>query len=611
MPQIAARRSLEWLAFTLAAIIVALLAFWLAGNWGRGSATETLRVRAGQTAALNTAVLRSELEKQRVVPLLLAQDPDVKAVLQSHDAAAMAAMNVKLETLSAGTRSAVIYLLDSTATTIASSNWREPTSFVGSNYEFRPYFTLAVAQGGAEHFAMGTVSHRPGLYISRRIDAGDKLLGVIVVKVEFDQVEAEWAQSGAVAYVTDPDGIVLISSEPGWRFMTQLPLPAETVKVLRQSQQFGEAKLALLPLHNIDPRDAPGEGFVGSGDGGLYLETARDISSTAWQLHLLMPARTALELGSHAARAAALGGLTPVIGLAALLLYRRQRAGARAAAEVEARIELERRVEERTRDLRASNAALTAEIEERKKVEAKLQVARDELAQANRLAMLGQITAGLAHEVNQPVAAIRSYADNAAAFLDRQDAETARQNLAAIAGLTERIGSITEELRGYARKATGEIGPISLLEAIDGALLLVGIRARRQGARLLAERPDPALLVVANRVRLEQVLVNLLQNALEAMEGRADQVLRIDTIEIGGNTKLGGEVRLTVTDNGPGIAAEVMAALFTPFVTTKPRGLGLGLLISKGIVDDFGGRMEVRSEPGQGTEFTLVLRRAT
>ncbi|HVJ41215.1 MAG TPA: ATP-binding protein [Dongiaceae bacterium] len=600
----AARKSLEWLIFAGLAIAVAVVALWLAGDWGRSGAAETLRVQAGQNAALDTAVLRSELEKQRVVPLVLAQDPDVKAVLKSHDTAAMAAMNEKLESLNTGTRSAVIYLIDGTATTIASSNWREPTSFVGQNYQFRPYFTLAVAHGSAEHFAMGTVSHRPGLYISRRIDEGGKLLGVIVVKVEFDQVEAEWAQSGAVVYVTDADGIVLISSEPTWRFMAQRPLSPDAIKAFQASQQFGDAELAQLPLRDIDPRDAPGEGFIGSGDGGLYLKTERDVASTAWQLHLLLPAQTALDLGSHAARAAALGGLTPIVALAALLLYRRQRAIARAAGEVEARIELERRVEERTQDLRSTNAMLTAEIEERKKVEAKLQVARDELAQANRLAMLGQITAGLAHEVNQPVAAIRSYADNAAAFLDRLEPEAARQNLTAIAGLTERIGSIIEELRGYARKATGEIAPIPVLEAIDGALLLVGIRARRQGARLLAERPDPMLLVVANRVRLEQVLVNLLQNALEAMEGRPDQVLRLDAVVDG------EKVCLTVADNGPGIAAEVMAALFTPFVTTKPRGLGLGLLISKGIVDDFGGMLDVRSEPGRGTEFTLTLRRA-
>lgn len=604
MPEIATRKSQEWLAFAALAIAVAALAFWLAGKWGRDSAVETLRVRAGQHAALDTAVLRSELEKQRVVPLVLAQDPDVRKVLETHDGDAMVAMNEKLEALSAGTRSAVIYLLDNTATTIASSNWREPTSFVGSNYQFRPYFTRAVAQGDTEHFAMGTVSHRPGLYVSRRIDADGKLLGVIVVKVEFDQVETEWAQSGATAYVTDPRGIVLISSEADWRFMTQKPLPPETVRTFQATQQFGDAKLAPLPLRDLAAGEAAGGGFVASADGNLFLATERDIPSTVWRLHLLLPAQTALDLGSHAARAAAMGGLTPVIALAALLLYRRQRAIAKAAGEIEARIELERRVADRTQDLRASNVLLTAEIEERKKLEAKLQVARDELAQANRLAMLGQITAGLAHEVNQPVAAIRSYADNATAFLDRAEPAAVRHNLAAIAGLTERIGSITEELRGYARKATGEVGPVSILEAIDGALLLVGIRARRQGVRLTAERPAPAVMVIANRVRLEQVLVNFLQNALEAMEGRPEQVLRIDT------TVGDEDVHLTVTDNGPGIPPEIMAVLYTPFVTTKPRGLGLGLLISKGIIDDFGGRLDVQSDPDQGTTFTLVLRRA-
>jgi two-component system, NtrC family, C4-dicarboxylate transport sensor histidine kinase DctB len=598
------RRRIEWLAFALVAAAFVTLTGWIAGEYGREGAAETLRTQATGSVTLDIAVLRSELEKQRALPFVLSRDPDVLAALLTPDATHVAAMNAKLETLNRGTRSAVIYLIDHTGTAIASSNWHEPTSFVGTNYRFRPYFTQAVSDGLTEHFALGTVSQRPGLYISRRIDGPAGLLGVIVVKVEFFQVEADWRQSGAAVYVTDPRGIVLLSSAPEWRFLTQTPIAPEDAAAIRSSLQFGNAPLTLLPIRRYDD-GVPGKDFVSLPGGGLHLASESDVPTTDWRLHLLEPAGDALSAGAGNMRSTVLGLVGAILVLAGLLLYRRHLAMARAEQHIEARAELERRVEARTLDLHSSNALLTAEIDERQKVEAKLQVARDELAQANRLAILGQITAGLAHEVNQPVAAIRSFADNAIAFLERREPDAVRDNLATIAGLTERIGGIIGQLRGFSRKATGEIGPLALQEAIDGALLLVGIRARRQGVRITADHPDAALRVTANRVRLEQVLVNLLQNAIEALEGCEDPAIRLDT----GSD--GGRVLVTVADNGPGMRPDVMAALFTPFHTTKPRGLGLGLVISKDIAEEFGGTLEVASEPGRGSRFILSLRLAS
>ncbi|MDQ0474766.1 sensor histidine kinase [Labrys wisconsinensis] len=597
------RRRGEWLAFAAVAATVLGLTAWLAGEVGRSRAAEALRAQAAGSATLNVAVLRAELEKQRALPYVLSQDPDVQAALAGHEPVRIAALNAKLETLVRGTRTAVIYLIDASGTAIVSSNWREPTSFVGSNYRFRPYFTGAVTDGAAEHFALGTVSKRPGLYISRRIGEPNALLGVVVVKVEFDQVEADWGQSGAAVYVADPRGIVLLTSEPDWRFLAEAPIAPGDAGAIRASLQFGNAPLTPLPLR---PRDAgtAGADFAALPDGSLQLASESAVPSTPWRLHLLLPADDALAAGARTARIAALGGAGSVLALAGLLLHRRQRSRTRAAEAVEARAELERRVEARTRDLSAANAQLTREIDERQRIEAKLQVARDELAQANRLATLGQVTAGLAHEVNQPVAAIRSYADNAVAFLDRGDHAAVRDNLATVAGLTERIGAITGTLRGFSRKATGETGPLALVEALDGALMLVGTRARRLGVALDADRPEPGLAVIANRVRLEQVLVNLLQNALDALEERPEPAIRI------GLAATPMEAILTVADNGPGIAPEVLAALFTPFLTTKPRGVGLGLVISKDIVDEFGGHLAADNAPGGGACFTLTLRRA-
>lgn len=548
-------------------------------------------------------MLRSELEKQRTLSFVLSRDPDVLATLGTPDTAHIAAMNTKLETLNAGARSAVIYLIDRTGLTLASSNWRGQDSFVGSNYAFRPYFTEAVAKGETEHFALGTVSQKPGLYIARRIDGPAGIAGVIVVKVEFFSVEADWHRSGAVVYVTDPRGIVLLTSLPEWRFMAQTPIAPEDAARIRASLQFGDAPLTVLPIRR-GQAETLGSDFVSLHGSGLHLASESAVPSTAWQLHLLEPAARALAAGAATWRSTTFAVVGAIIVVIGILLYRRQRAIARTAELTEQQIELEHRVEARTLDLSQSNALLSAEIDERRKVEAKLQSARDELTQANRLALLGQITAGLAHEVNQPVAAIRSFADNAAVFLERSEPAPARQNLATIAGLTEKIADIIAQLRRFARKATGEVGPVALRDVLDGALLLVGIRARRQGAEISADPAADGLTVTANRVRLEQVLVNLLQNALEALEGQPDQAIHI------GIENAGPLLRLTVGDNGPGLAPEVTAHLFTPFTTTKPGGLGLGLVISKDIVEEFGGRLEVESHPGEGCRFIVALKRA-
>jgi len=510
-------------------------------------------------------------------------------------------MNRKLTTLNSGVGSDVIYLLNRNATTIASSNWQEPTSFVGKNYSFRPYFVQAANTGQGEYFALGTVSLQSGLYISRRIEYDGALLGVIVVKVQFGNVEQVWLDSDAKVYVTDPRGIVLLSGIRTWRFQTESPLSATSIAAIHASNEFGEAALTPLPI--LRTSEAFGDDFVTLAGGKLFLAREQDVGSTQWQLHVLLPATVALDAGAYIARMTALGIVGPILFLSAIMLYWRQRSITRTQEELEARAELERRVEARTEDLQSSNVRLLAEIDERQKVEANLQTARDELAQGNRLAMLGQISAGLAHEINQPVAAIRTYADNALAYLDRMEAEAVRLNLVTIAQLTELIGSITGELRGFSRKATGLIGPTLVRDVVACSLLMMGIKARQQAVELTADEADPGLCVIANRARLAQVLVNLLQNALEAMHGYPGKKLHI------GISVLEDEVQLIVADTGPGIPPAIMAALFTPFVTTKPRGVGLGLVISKNIVDEFGGRLDVVSEPNRGSCFTLSLRK--
>ncbi|MDF2995661.1 MAG: sensor histidine kinase [Xanthobacteraceae bacterium] len=588
-----------WLAFGLIAVLIAAAALVAAADLGRSRAVGATRARADDAATLANAVLRGELEKQRALPVILTRDPDVRSALTGGD---LPALDLKLEAIARETRTAVIYLLDAGGKAISASNWREPTSFVGNDYAFRDYFTEAVAKGGAEQFALGTISNRPGLYITSRISEGDRLLGVIVVKVEFDRVEADWRALGGQTYVADARGVVLLSTVADWRFRTEAALAPDVAANVRRSLQFGAAPLVLpLAVEGDIVRGTPP--FA-----GLHVAARIAVPTTDWHLEVLLPVDRVIRSEQWDLRVLAALFLMPGAALAAFLLRRRQHASVRRRAEAQIKAELERRVEERTAALAASNAQLVDEMTERARAQERLSDTREELAKANRLATLGQVTAGVAHEINQPLAAIRTYAENARALLQRQDGSAAQGALGKVVALTERIGAITETLRGFARRGGGPLEPVALANAIAGALMILDAPLRHAGIVPAVDPVPPWLKVRARPVELEQVLVNLLRNAIEAI-GSAPRVPGSPVLALG--IRAGeDEITLTVADRGPGLDEAGLARLFTPFRSTKPRGLGLGLVISHDIVTGFGGTLTAAGSPGEGCVFTIRLKRA-
>jgi two-component system C4-dicarboxylate transport sensor histidine kinase DctB len=426
-------------------------------------------------------LLRAVLERPRALPLLLAEDQQVyDGLASSSHSNAVDVLNKKLERLVSGTQAAVLYVIGPDGIAIASSNWRESISFVGNDYSFRDYFRRAIEQGTAEHFALGSVSKRPGLYISRRVGSAAAPLGVVVVKLEFDRLEEDWRDARRPVYVTDDHGVVLITSIPSWRFMTAAPVPQEDLAAIRNSLQFGDAPLAPLPI--MRPRIIDAEASLvsavlpGSGE-AEYLRLFAAVPTTPWRLEYLVPTDAPIASAVREMRLLTLAVLVPILAIGAFLLRRRQVSAMKIAVEQGMREELEWRVAERTEDLSRARDRLQSEISDHRNTEARLQVVQQELVQANRLAILGQVAAGVAHEINQPVATIRAYADNARVFLEReQQADPARENLGAIAALTERIGTITEELKAFARKGRTAAEPVELRDVIDGAVVLLKSR---------------------------------------------------------------------------------------------------------------------------------------
>jgi two-component system C4-dicarboxylate transport sensor histidine kinase DctB len=602
-----AKRRAQWLALAGLWLLVSLGILLAADEFARIRAMRTTGLEASTDAELKIALLNVALERPRAIPLVLSGDPDLATALDGGGASAIDRLNRKLEGLIEGTQSSVIYVTGPTGLTIASSNWRQADSFVGTNYAFREYFQAAMNTGMSEHYALGNVSRRPGLYISRRVDAADgRPLGVVIAKVEFNRLEADWNIGGKPVYVVDGNGVVLMTSVPEWRFKTVAPIDEARRKAISESLQFGNEALSLLPFRAIrSPQvgaplvhvDEPGR------QSGDYLRLEMPVPTTSWTLHYLQPVAPALNAAIREGRVVALAMLMPLMALSALWLWRRHKALREKEEEQRARSELEIKVQERTRDLTKTRDHLQAEIALHEKTTGELRNVQHELVQANRLSILGQVAAGVAHEINQPVATIRTFADNARTLLKRDRVSEATENLENIAALTERIGTITGDLKILARKGRTAAEPVSVRLVVEGAVMLLRSRFSGQMDALDIVLPDQDMEVLGSRIRLEQILINLLQNALEATEeiGAARVEVRV--------REESDMVVLSVSDNGAGIPEAIRAQLFSPFNTSKESGLGLGLVISNDIASDYGGRIEVTST-GAGTSFSVYLKRA-
>ena len=584
--------------FALPIVLVAALAVLLvlaASRWSSGQALAATDLSARSIAGNHLSLLASELQKFRLLPLVLVEYPDVARALEGKDRAARDRLDRTLELLVKRTDAAAIYAIDRAGRSVAASNWRLPTSFVGQDYAFRPYFQRAMRSGAAELFALGTVSGRPGLYLARRVDRNGRPIGVVVVKVEFDRVEQAWARSPGATVAVDAHGVILATSVPGWRFRATHALDPRTLADAQRTLQFEKDPPRPAPFV-LDGREA----LIGNGASAVRFRVAVvPAPLEGWELLHLAPFAPALAAARTQAALWSLGALL-LIGLGAGIVLR---AAETRRLQAEARASLESEVATRTAELRDANARLVVESEERAEAEQRYRAAREELAQANRLGTLGQIVAGVAHEINQPVAAIRAYAENSAALIERDRSADTRENLVRIVGLADRIGAITGELRAFARRKAPAVGAATLGEVIEGVGLLLGERIR---ASVAFDIPGPLrrLKLVGDRTRLEQVLVNLIQNALDAISSQPD-----GSVSVTPAPAESGSFALLISDNGPGVPDAVRNALFAPFASAKPEGLGLGLAIARDIARGFGGDLTfVPTKMGASFLLTLVLR---
>jgi two-component system C4-dicarboxylate transport sensor histidine kinase DctB len=607
--------SSRWLRYKTLIIVfgcvclAGLVILGITARRARELAIADIRLQSAHTLSLVVENLRGELAKYAFQPHLLSNSAIlIDALAPGASIAARQRANDELVRTNTVTGASDTYLMDRDGLTIAASNWAFEKTFVGRNFDFRPYFQEAI-QGRLGRFsALGTTSGERGYYFSYPIHADGEIAGVVVVKMDVASLESGWRSQGAEILVVDDEGIIFLSSRPEWRLRAIEPLnPAERDR-LRTSRRYADAPLDTLDIRRFQGSDIVDIATNATPSGphaGSYLWQSSEMPDVKWRVVILADASSVA--GDVRVALLVAGFMLVSLFLASLNFYqRRRRLNDRLLMQEAAKAELETKVIERTKDLSRAVAKLRSEVSERQRAEAHLRRTQEELIQSSKLSALGRLSAGLSHELSQPLTAIRSYAENGRAFLQRNETQRTLVNLGSIVEMCERMARIIRNLRSYARDEIPESRPVSLMGPIRNALSLLDTELRRYHVAVELDAAGDGPIVMGGDVRLQQVFVNLVSNAIDAMRDRPVRRLRI------GVRPEHDDIIIMVSDSGRGIAAEDLNRLFDPFFTTKEigQGTGLGLSITYGIVKQFGGDIAAANNPEGGAIFTVKLRRA-
>jgi two-component system, NtrC family, C4-dicarboxylate transport sensor histidine kinase DctB len=630
------RRLFVVLALAAALVAVCAATWRIAWLRGVGALQQQAAVRADRTVG----ALGGTLERYESLSYLVASHPVVGEALETGAPDAIARANRYLADANAHAHADVTYIIRADGLCVSASNWNRPDSFVGSHYRFRPYFVDAMAARVGRFFGIGTVSHVPGYYISQPIYRNGRIVGAAVLKLNL-----EWfpgTDTNEPLFVVDKHGVIFLSSVRAWKYRAVHDLPSAVAATIDETRQYAQESITTLPIAPVPALDASATPIVRVGPrrfSPYYLLTQRAVGVPDWQLMTLAPVDSVLDDARNATAAIGFG----FVSICLLAFYWRMRRArlrdimkGRALLQ-KAYAELNRRVEERTADLSAANAQLQTEVAERTRAENELRAAHEELLQTSKLAALGQMAAGITHELNQPLTALRTFSDNTRVLIERGALADAYENLEAIGSLTDRMGKITNQLKLFVGRAQPHNARSPVARALRNALQLLQKRlqhvALQVRLREVQSLPEPqaepmavseqtnepsgyvpmdltaehsSLVAYCDDLRLEQALINLIGNALDALETVGTPRLVID-VEVAEDA-----LAISVRDNGPGIPVDVLPRLFEPFFTTKDtgKGLGLGLAIASSIARDCGGSLSAHNETSGGAKFVLTLRRA-
>lgn len=548
-------------------IAIAVGVVWVTNSLLTERFTESTRNRAQVRMTLYAGNLISELKRSSIVPKLLARDPTLIGALNSQD---YTQSSQRLISYIDEIGAAKLLLLDNTGRVVAASD----RNLIGSNHRSETYFVNAVRSNDTIFTVTKEESGNVMFTYSRKMVYAGSPIGVIVVEVDLKQFQNSWAGTSDAVFISNSEGEILLATEPAWRGLhkkeaLQLRSPSEAIQ---RSIQTTTDWVYLTASSNL----------LGA---GVMRQEAR-IPFQGWKM-TSFTTYASVRQRVNGVLALEIMGFAILLALTFFFLSRK--------AQVQSRF-----FQRESAELRQLNQRLQREIAEREKAEKNLQVAEQTLAQSSKLAALGEMSAAVSHELNQPLAAMKTYLAGARLLLRRKRPEEAVSSFQRIDDLIERMGAITRQLKSYARKGGDSLTPLDMRDAVNSALSMMEPQLKRRHVEITKTMPREAVMVLGDRVRVEQVIINLFRNALDATKTVQDP--QIDILLAAGETAL-----LTVRDNGAGI--EDLDSLFEPFYTTKQAGdgVGLGLAISSGIVNDLGGRLTARNAAEGGAVFEVQL----
>jgi two-component system, NtrC family, C4-dicarboxylate transport sensor histidine kinase DctB len=577
---------MRWLVRGAAALALVVAASWLGYTVAFQRGLDHLRAAAQQRLAVEAARLDGHLSRFEYLPSLLETSPSVFRLLGApSDPALRQTVSQYLKSINLLAGADNLYVLGVSGDTLAAADFEQPGTPFGQNLSYRPYVSEALSKGRGAFFGVGITSARAGYYLSYALKDAGVTKGVATVKVNLDSFEHAWRDIDSDILLLDERQVTILSSRDEWRFRPMAPLSLQMHDEISRSKPYGNHELTPLGW-NFVAQFSDGAARVIAENGAAYTVSERPINRGLWKLVLLddeAPARqTALIIG-------AMSGLASIVALlAAGLVEQRRRAIKQRLANQVA--------------LQAANDMLETRVQERT---AELRAAQDDLVHAGKLAALGQMSAGIVHELNQPLAALQTAADNAVLLVDRGAIGDARGNLTRIGELVRRLGRLTRQLRVFAYKSSSPLDAVAVEHAVAESIKILAARVKETGVDLVTDI-DANLYVVADQTRLEQLLCNIVANALDAVEGVDRKSILIRATREEGQT---ARCRIAISNSGPAIASDVLQRMFEPFVTTKPagKGLGLGLMLSNHIARSFGGELRARNLMPCGAEFVVIL----
>ncbi len=551
-----------------------------------------LRETKHTSLELITSTLRSEINQFEILSAVLANNPELRNFLVAPDEPTQSQVNNRLQGINHTTGALDTYLMDKSGVTVAASNWATEKSFVGVNFSYRPYFQRAIKGRTGHFFAIGTTSKQRGFYIASPVKANNKTIGALVVKVQVDHLEQLWKSEHHHLSVLDNSGVIFLSTNPDWRLHSIRPLSTNQIQQIQTTRRYPNANAIAILNYKINRSLDDGDKIANIDESASrypisYLTMSSDMPEANWTV-LLTTKTESIHREAFFITLAIGFGLAGIATIAYTIIARMRATRNRLERARSDQNRLEAAISERTLDLQNAND--------------KLLKTQQKLVQSSRLAAVGRFSAGLSHEISQPLTAMHSYLSNAQQLISLGRYDDADAKLDAIGSLADRITLIIQQLKIFVRGDELITAPVSLKGAVSEAQTIMQSQALKMGAEIVEHFPDGDVHIDADEILVQQLIVNLLSNALDAVADTTAPEINIK-IHIKESQAI-----IEVSDNGIGVSAEHLANIFDPFYTTKKtgRGMGLGLTIAQEIVNRFHGEMSASNGKQGGAVFTVV-----